>query len=167
MQELDAVIDEVRRAKKVRFSASAMIDKENLLQRLEQLRAKAPAELQKAGTVVKDHEALLERARNQAEELIAQAELERERMLEKSEVVKSAHRKAGRIIEDAKQRAHELQIGADDYADSRLASFEVVLQKTLAVVNRGREALKGRIEPGDELDEELSVQPASVKTSRR
>ena len=32
----------------------------------------------------------------------------------------------------------------DDYVDGKLANFEVVLQKTLSAVDRGRSKLKGR-----------------------
>ena len=32
----------------------------------------------------------------------------------------------------------------DDYVDTKLANFEVVLDKTLSAVQRGREKLRGR-----------------------
>ena len=166
VRQLDDVIEEVRNAKKVKFSASAMINREDLLSRLEQLRAAVPEQLKQAGTIMDDQRALLQRCKQEADDIIARAEAERESMLDKAEVVKAAHRKAGKIIEEAKQRAHELRLGAEDYVDSRLASFEVVLQKTMAVVNRGRESLKGRPGQPVEMDEEMTVQPTSIKVKK-
>lgn len=165
LQQLDAVIEEVRKAKRVRFSASAMINKQELLQRLEKLRARAPEELLQAGSVVKDRDALMVDIQQQSQQMIAEAEAERDRILQQDEVVRAAQGKAGEIIEEAKQRAYELRMDAEDYVDSRLASFEVILQKTLAVVNRGRESLKGK--PGDDTGENVSIQPTSSKESRR
>ena len=40
----------------------------------------------------------------------------------------------------------------DDYVDTKLANFEVVLTRTLGAVERGRDKLRGRREH-DELDD--------------
>ena len=37
----------------------------------------------------------------------------------------------------------------DDYVDTKLANFEVVLDKTLTAVRRGRDKLSGRTAHGD------------------
>ena len=43
-----------------------------------------------------------------------------------------------------------MQLDVDDYVDSKLANFEVVLHKVLTSVERGRDKLRGRQE-SDEL----------------
>ncbi len=50
---------------------------------------------------------------------------------------------ADRILAEARQEAEEIRAEADDYVDSKLANFEVVLTKTLGSVGRGREKLLG------------------------
>lgn len=161
-EEVDQIIEEIKGAKPVPFSSSAMINREVLLGRLERLRRNIPEEVNQARYVMQDREETLDRVQQECEELVAQAQAERERMLGETEVALAAKRQAGRIMEGAKQRAEELKSEAEDYVDARLASFEVVLQKTLAVVHKGRESLKGRLdvagqrvpldEPGDPLD---------------
>jgi hypothetical protein len=37
----------------------------------------------------------------------------------------------------------------DDYVDTKLANFEVVLEKTITAVRRGRDKLSGRSAAGD------------------
>ena len=49
----------------------------------------------------------------------------------------------------------------DDYVDTKLANFEVVLTRTLGAVERGRDKLRGRreVDDLDDLDEELDPLP--------
>jgi cell division septum initiation protein DivIVA len=146
--ELSAVIDEIRSAKPVPFSASAMVNKKSLVDRLEEVRENLPREIQQAHDVVADREEALSQARAEVEAMIREAEAERDRLLTRTEIVGAASREADRIIEDAKIRAREIRMEAEDYVDAKLASFEIVLQKTLAAVARGRESLRGRLESG-------------------
>jgi len=148
MEELDAIIEEVRNAKTVRFSASAMINKESLLERLERIRHSAPEELGHARQVMSERDSLMRQIQSQTDSIVARAEAERDRLVGETEVTQAAHRQAQRIIQAAEHRSSELRAGAEDYVDSRLASFEVVLHKTLAVVTKGRDSLKGRLDAG-------------------
>ena len=64
-------------------------------------------------------------------------------MVEQTEIVTAAHTEAKRILaaveEDARVEREEIEA----YIDSRLATLEVILTKTLDVVHRGREKLQG------------------------
>jgi F0F1-type ATP synthase membrane subunit b/b' len=146
LEEIDAVIQEVREAKPVPLSASAMINKKALLTHLERIRRNAPEELKQARWVVQDREELITGAQAEIDKMLAEAQTERDRMLARTEIVSAASREADRIIEDAKNRARQIRMEAEDYVDAKLASFEVVLQKTLGAVTRGRESLRGRLD---------------------
>jgi len=146
LEELDDVIEEVSNAKTVRFSASAMINKQSLLERLERIRKEAPEVLQQAQHVVRDRDGLLKEIQRETDQMVAEAKAEQMRLVAKTEVMDAAKRQAQKVVESAHQRANELRTGAEDFVDSRLASFEVVLQKTLAVVTKGRESIKGTLD---------------------
>ena len=148
LEELDAIIEEVRSAKTARFSASAMIDKDSLLERLERVRHRAPEELSHAQQIMSERDSLMRQIQSQTDSIVARAEAERDRLVGETEVIRAAKVQAQKIIEAAEHRAGELRAGAEDYVDSRLASFEVVLQKTIAVVTKGRESLEGRLDAG-------------------
>jgi hypothetical protein len=49
---------------------------------------------------------------------------------------------AQRILDDAREEARRLRHEAEDYCDQRLASFEIVLERTLKTVQAGREKLQ-------------------------
>ena len=57
----------------------------------------------------------------------------------------------------------------DDYVDTKLANFEVVLDKTLSAVHRGREKLRGRTAHEDlagDRDRPLEPHPFDTETAR-
>jgi hypothetical protein len=147
-EELAAVIDEIRAAKPVPFSTSAMVNRKDLVERLEEVRDNIPLEIKRAAGVVADRQDVLAQSREEAEAILRAARIEREELLARTEIVRAAGYEADRIIQEAKVRAQEIRMEAEDYVDAKLANFEIVLQKTLAAVARGRESLRGRLERG-------------------
>jgi hypothetical protein len=93
---------------------------------------------------------MVERARQEAERIIESAHAERGSLISDTEVARRSQNEADRILTEARQEAEEVRAEADDYVDSKLANFEVVLTKTLGSVGRGREKLLGT---GPGLDE--------------
>jgi hypothetical protein len=151
--ELTAVIEEVRKAKPLPFSASALVNKKNLLERLQGIHDRMPLELQQARMMVVERGNLLARAQSEAEAILAQARVERDRLVARTGILNEATQEAQRIIDEAKTRGQEIRMEAEDYVDAKLANFEVALQKTLMAVTRGRETLRmaerGRNSPED------------------
>ena len=88
---------------------------------------------------------MLANARAEAESILEQARSERENLLSSTEIVGAARNEADRIRDEAREDARRLRLEADDYVDAQLAKFEILLQKTLATVERGRENLRGRL----------------------
>ncbi|HYR62250.1 MAG TPA: hypothetical protein VET24_06390 [Actinomycetota bacterium] len=164
-EELAAVIDEIRAAKPVPFSTSAMVNRKDLVQRLEDVRHNIPLEIKRAAGVVADRQDVIAQSREEAEVILRAARAERDELLARTEIVRAAGHEADRIIEDAKVRAREIRMEAEDYVDAKLANFEIVLQKTLAAVARGRESLRGRLETSDPagLDEGADTQRIRVR----
>lgn len=151
---LDELIEEVKAAKPVPLSASAMINKESLIAKLEALKAEAPEELKQARWMTRDREELMNQTSAEAEKIVTEARQERDRLVARTEIVAAANREADKIIDEAKTRSREIRMEAEDYVDAKLANFEVVLQKTMAAVAKGRESLRGRLEVPEQTEGE-------------
>lgn len=168
LEEIEAIMEEIRNAKPVPFSASAMINKQELLEKLEGVRQNAPEELKQARWVMRDRDDLLGRSQREAEQMVSEAQAERDRLVARTEIVNAANREADKIIEEAKGRAREIRMEAEDYVDSKLANFEVVLQKTLAAVTKGRESLRGHLDvagqPVDQSDDSEEAEEVASET---
>ena len=86
------------------------------------------------------------------------ARVRAERMVERTEVVREARRVAQTVVDDAEASARQLRHEAEDYVDQKLASFEVVLERTLQSVEKGRERLQVVIEPEAEPEPESDIE---------
>ncbi|QIJ64935.1 cell division initiation protein [Streptomyces sp. JB150] len=150
-KKLDEIVAAVSSARSMPMSASCVINRAELLSMLEELRAALPDSLARAQELIGDREQMVEQARQEAERIIANAHAERGSLISDTEVARRSQAEADRILAEARQEAEEIRAEADDYVDSKLANFEVVLTKTLGSVGRGRERLLGT---GPGLDEQ-------------
>ncbi|KUJ36220.1 cell division initiation protein [Streptomyces sp. NRRL F-5122] len=150
-KKLDDIVSVVSGARSMPMSASCVVNRAELLSMLEEVRAALPDSLAEAQELIGDREHLVERARQEAERIIEGAHAERGSLISDTEVARRSQNEAERILTEARQEAEEVRAEADDYVDSKLANFEVVLTKTLGSVGRGREKLLGT---GPGLDEQ-------------
>lgn len=149
-KKLDEIVAAVSGARSMPMSASCVVNRAELLSQLEEVRAALPGSLAQAEELIGDREHLVERARQEADRIIETAHAERGSLISDTEIARRSQAEADRILDEARREAEEIRAEADDYVDSKLANFEVVLTKTLGSVGRGREKLLGT---GPGLDE--------------
>ncbi|MGW3148015.1 cell division initiation protein [Streptomyces sp. NPDC001177] len=149
-KKLDEIVAMVSSARAMPMSASCVINRADLLAMLEEVREALPGSLAQAQELIGGREQMVEQARQEAERIIGQAHAERGSLISDTEVARRSQAEADRILTEARKEAEDVRVEADDYVDSKLANFEVVLTKTLGSVGRGREKLLGT---GPGLDE--------------
>jgi len=128
LQQLE---DLVRDAKSMPLSSSALLNREEVLEMLTEMRESLPEEIKQARWIVKDREELLAKARHEAERIVEQAREDQLRMARKEEVVARAEEEADRIVAEAEQQASDARGEAESYVDAKLAQFEIGLRKIL------------------------------------
>lgn len=148
--KLDELTATVENARSMPMSASCIVNRGDLLGMLEELRELLPEEFRHAQMLLQDREAVVDEGRREAGRLIEAAEVERARLVSEAEIVAEAVRQAEQIRSAAAEEAQAMRHEVDDYVDTKLANFEVVLDKTLAAVHRGRDKLRG-LSPHEEL----------------
>jgi vacuolar-type H+-ATPase subunit H len=150
-KKLDEIVEAVGNARSMPMSASCVVNRAELLTMLEEVRQALPGSLAQAQELIGGREQLVEQARQEAERIIESAHAERGSLISDTQVARQSQDEADRILAEARREAEEIRAEADDYVDSKLANFEVVLTKTIGSVDRGREKLLGR---GPGLDEQ-------------
>jgi vacuolar-type H+-ATPase subunit H len=128
IQQLEEMITE---AKAMPLSTSVLINREEALELIQEMRASLPEEVKQARWVVKDREQLLTKARKDAEGIIQQALEEQHRVISQEEVVKASAREAERLLDEARGEARQIRHEAEDYMDQKLAAFEATITRTL------------------------------------
>ena len=150
---IDKLDDLVHNARPVPLTDQVRVDREEIYDLLDQMRATIPEDIKQARWIVKERQEMLEEAKRESERVIREAREQQARLVSDEEVTKQAERAADEIVEDARAREREIRLGAEDYADEILNTLEVNLQKFTAAVQRGRDRLAGRDEPLDEIEE--------------
>jgi hypothetical protein len=150
--------DVITSARTMPLSSSALVGRQEVLDIVELLKRSIPEEIARARAVIRDREELIERAHAEADRLLERAQTEREHLLSKTEIVSAASREADHMVAEAETVSRRIKSEAEEYVEGKLATFEVVLQKTLAAVERGRQRLAGRLEH-DQLSTEEIPEP--------
>jgi vacuolar-type H+-ATPase subunit H len=143
IERIYAAITMVKEAKGVPLSASCVMHRGEMLELLDQVRVSFPSDLERAQEILQQHENIIEEARASADQLIALAREEVANMVAQTEIVAAARKESQRILDEVAAEARAGRDDIDAYIDSRLATLEVILNKTLDVVSRGREKLGG------------------------
>jgi F0F1-type ATP synthase membrane subunit b/b' len=125
------------------MSASAVVHRGEVVELLEQLRARTREALSEAQAVLARRDEVVEQGRQEVERLREQALAERAQLVERAAVHREATAEAERLLAQAREQAAAMRAEVEDYVDGKLANFEVVLSKTLAAVQRGRSRLSG------------------------
>ncbi|MBJ7470223.1 MAG: ATPase [Solirubrobacteraceae bacterium] len=146
IEKLDDVIHDARG---VPLSGDVRVNKEEMYDLLDQMRATIPEEIKQARWIVKERQEMLAEAKREAERIVTEAKDKQAQLVSQEEVVKQAERLAEDIVEEARAREREIRLGAEDYADEILSTLEVNLQKFIGAVQRGRDKLQGRDEIRD------------------
>jgi cell division septum initiation protein DivIVA len=129
------------------LSSSVMVNREEFGELLREAIEGLPEELRQARWLLKEREEVIDRAHRESERILEAARVRAARLVEHQEVVREARREHDAILDEAERDAARIQHEAEDYVDRKLAAFEVVLDRTMQQVQKGRERLQVHIEP--------------------
>ena len=143
IEKLNTAIAIVEEARGVPLSASCVVHRGEMLEILEVARDFLPADLSGAEDIIAKRDQIIEDGRTSAESMIATAREDVSRMVEQTSIVQAARDEAQRILDEARDVAEDERREVEAYIDGRLATLEVILNKTMEAVARGRERLEG------------------------
>jgi hypothetical protein len=143
VEKLTAAITMVEEARGVPLSASCVVHRGEMLELLDDAKESLPSDLESALKLLAARDAVIEEGRVSAEQMIAIAREDVARMVEQTSIVQLARDEARKIIDDARALVEQEKAEVEEYIDGRLATLEVILNKTQDAVARGRERLAG------------------------
>ncbi|MCZ7525182.1 MAG: hypothetical protein M5U14_01580 [Acidimicrobiia bacterium] len=144
----------IETARTMPMSASVLVNRDEALVLVEDALGSLPEELRQARWLLKEREEYLAQARRDAEDIIEAGRARAEHMVERTEVVREARRVAQHAVDQAEATARQLKHEAEDYVDQKLATFEVVLERVMQAVHKGRERLQVVVEPAPNVADE-------------
>ncbi len=139
---LETLEDVVEKSVNVPVVGKCLIDKEEILEIIKEIRLKLPDDIKQAKWVKEERQRILLEAQKEANNIIRDAENKISSLVDEHEITKKAYEQANEIISNAQKNAREIRLGTREYADSILNKLEEILADTINVVQTNREELK-------------------------
>ena len=114
---IDKLDDLVHNAKAVPLTDQVRIDREEIYDILDQMRATIPEEIKQARWIVKERQEMLAEAKRECDRILGEAREQAAREASQTEIVKLAERQAQEIIDEARRSARETRLEMEDWAD--------------------------------------------------
>ena len=108
IDKLDQLVHE---AKAVPLTDQVRIDREEIWEILDQMRATIPEEIKQARWIVKERQEMLGEAKREAERLINEAREQAAQLASQQEIVRLAERQAAELMAEARRREREVRLG--------------------------------------------------------
>ena len=138
---LRRAIDIIATAPNVPLSSTPRIDRDEIIELLEEAVTRIPEEIRQARWMLKERQEFLEKTKREGDELLGAARQQAERMVQRTEVVRAAEARARQVMETAEEDARRLKNETEDFLDQRLGSFEILLDRLQRTVANGRQRL--------------------------
>jgi vacuolar-type H+-ATPase subunit H len=120
--------------KRVPFSGRVMVEEEEFLALVDQLRVTVPNEIKQAQRIIKEREAILGRAQEEATKILDTARQQAEYIVSQQGVLNEARQRGEELLRQV-EAEHKRSIGQIDvYALQQFARVEEALQEGLNVV---------------------------------
>ena len=144
--QVEAILREARdiieNARAMPLSASSMVNKEELLDMIDEAMRRLPDDLRNARWLLKEREEFLAKVTREGDEILELARSRAERLVQRTEVVRTAEQTARRLVETAREESRRMRLETEDYCDQKLKNFESTLGQARDVIATGRRKLQ-------------------------
>ena len=139
LELLDMVYATVAEARSVPLGKdNCIVDRDNVLNILDEIKAQLPAELAEARRLVSARNEFIGNAKREAEAIRKNAEEQSRRLVEEQEVVRAARARSNELISNADNKSRELRRVANEYVDDALRRTEEAVTAALDEVRQSR-----------------------------
>lgn len=140
---IDEIEDIIEEGTSLPFSKKIMVDTEEILDIIKEIRIRLPDEIKQASWIKEEKQRILAEAQKDADNIINEAEYRLEELIDQEAISKAAKERAEEIINKAQATAKEIRLGAMEYADSLLLDTQEQLKDVINQLNENRKELRG------------------------
>ena len=138
MEIIDMMEETIEKASSVPLTGKVMIDKDELLDYIQEIRLVYPDEMKEAKWVKEERQRILSEAENRAETIQKNAEETQMQLIDEHEITKCAYEQANELVNEAQKRAMEIKTDTDQYVDDILNDAEHRLDLLLRKIREDR-----------------------------
>lgn len=148
LELLDELEDIIDKGASVPFSGRCLLERDELLDVLQELKLKLPEDLKQAKWIKEERQRILREAQAEADQIIKTVEEKAVLMVDENEITKQAIAQGKQIVERANTEAAQIMNSAYTYSDTLLETVEKVvigttkeMEQCIAVVRNNRQNL--------------------------
>jgi len=120
----------------------ALLDRDELLDILQEIRLQLPDDLKQAKWVKEERQRILAEAQKEANNIIKGAEEKIVSMINEHEITKRSYETAKNIENSSRKRSLEIKNGTTAYVEECLSNAEEVLENTLNTLRQNRASMR-------------------------
>ncbi|MCL2341753.1 MAG: ATPase [Firmicutes bacterium] len=140
---LETLEDMLERSKTLPFTEKAILNKEEVLEIIKEIRLKLPDELKQAKWVKEERGHILQEAQREADDIVKEAENRIIAMIDEHEITRKAYEQKAEIIETANEMSREISRGTREYADSILETLEASINAIAVDISEAIRTIEG------------------------
>jgi hypothetical protein len=129
---ISALYDTIQDARSMPLSSDkCIIERDRVLDMLDEIIAQLPAELKQSRTIVESRNELISQARREAESIIRQAHEQAQQMVSQEAIYNEAKRRSEELAMQTQNRMAQIQRAGYTYMDETLRQSEETIMKAL------------------------------------
>jgi hypothetical protein len=121
-----------------------LVDRDAILDLVDQLRVAIPEEVQAAKRINAESERILEKAGAEGQRIVSRAQEQAAFLISERGLADAAYEESKRIVAAAEASADDTRRGADDYSLEILSALEKEMDQALSGIRKGLAVLEGR-----------------------
>lgn len=138
LERLEDIIEE---SSKFPMSNKVIVDKEEILEIITDMRIKLPDEIKQASWIKEERQRILSETQSEATNMISDAKSLQETLIDDHELTKLAEQNAKGIEDSARKTAFEIKNETQEYCDKLLAKTQDSFEKMLSTIIENREGI--------------------------
>lgn len=143
-------------------STKIVVNKEEIDELLRDLKKSTPEEIKRYQKIIANKEAILNDAKEKAENLLKQAEIQTNQLISEHEIMQQAYAQANEIVslatkqaqdilDNATQEANSMRAAAMQYTDEILANLEALISHSISDIQGKCDGLLGSLDHYNEI----------------
>ena len=136
---ITALYDLIQDARGLPLGADkCIVERDRVLDMLDEISAQLPAELKQSRTIVDSRNELIGQAKREAEAIVRKAQEEADRLVAQQSIYEEAKRKCAEMVAQTKDQIANLRKVSNDYMDDALCRTEEAIAQSLGEVRDTR-----------------------------
>ncbi len=135
---IDMLEETVEKASSVPLTRKVMVDKDEILDYLQEMRLIYPDEMKEAKWVKSQRDKILSEAETRAANIQKNAEETQMQLIDEHEITRCAYEQANELVRNASEQAMEIKADCDQYVEDILNDAEARLEMLLRKVREDR-----------------------------